>query len=398
MGYAIGEAVPWPVPPDWANGVRENLAWLTEILAARNGEAQKRELRQAPRRDFSFDVIADEQSRRVADALLFDQGGKVWTLPVWHDIQLLTVPAGLGDDTIACRTDGFEFVASGRAMLWSEVNTFEVVRIDSVEADALTLLDPLARDWPAGSRLYPVLYARSLINSEESAWTDVSGARNISFTIDEPCDWPAILPATIYRGYPVLDHHSEEGKDPTASHDRVLQSVDAGTGPVTYFDYVDAPFRVASHRWLLGTRAEHAAFRSLLYGLRGRMAVLWVPTMSADLRLAADIASGSTALVVEWAGYTVFSREQSNRRDLRIELFGGTVLYRRINNSVESGDTETLTLDAAPGVAIAPGQVRLISFMTLSELAADSVEIDHITDADGITLSAVSFRAVKHEL
>lgn len=399
MSFAAGQPVPWPVPPDWRNGVRESLGWLTDYMRAINAEAQKRELRQAPRRGFSFQVLVDRDSRRVLDALLFDQGGKRWALPVWHDVQLLTTPAGAGSGTITCRTEGFEFVAGGRAMLWAGVNSFEIVTIAAIGAASLTLTGTLAAAWPAGmTRLYPIVDARNLEASEESAYNDEVGTRRVSFVVDEPCDWPAELPAGAYRGYRVLESRTDENDDPTNSYERQLQSVDDGIGLVSYFDYVDAPLPVASHQWLIGSRAEHAALRSLLYGLRGRMAVLWVPSMRPQLVLASSIASGSTALVVEWAGYALYGRQQSNRRDLRIELVDGTVLYRRITASLEGGATETLTLDSAPGVNIAPADVRLICFMVLSELASDAVELDHVTDADGITRCALQFRGVKHGL
>lgn len=398
MSYASGQAVPWPVPPDWRSGVSEPLGWLTDYMQAINGEVQKRQLRQAPRRGFSFDVIADGQGRRALDAMLFDQGGKVWALPIWHDIQLLATAAVSGADTIACRTDGFEFVAGGQAMLWAGLNSFELVTLDSIASGTLTLDGTLASGWPAGTRLYPVVNARNLEASEEQAWHDQAGTRRVTFVVDGPCDWPAVLPSATYRSYPVLEHRTDEKEDPTSSYGRQIDSVDDGIGLVSYFDYVDAPFPVASHQWLLGNRSEHAAFRSLLYGLAGRAATLWVPAMRSQLVLASTLASASTAMVVEWAGYTLFGRQQSNRRDIRIELRDGTVLYRRITDSSEGSGVETLTLDSAPGIDIAPGAVQLICFMALSELASDTAELEHITDADGITRCTLQFKGVKHAL
>jgi hypothetical protein len=313
-------------------------------------------------------------------------------------VQRLASSVTLGATSIPCRTDGFEFVAGGRAILWRSVNSFEVVDIDSVDADALQLTAPLVQSWAAATLLYPVRDARILADSEESAWNDTTGSRRVTFTIDEPCDWPAVLPATTYRSYPVLEHRSDENDDPTAAYHRELEDVDADTGPVTYVDYVDAPIRVASHRWLLQGRAAHGDFRSLLYGLRGRVGVLWLPSMSADLVLVAPMTSGAVTMTVEWCGYTLYGRQQSNRRDIRIELRDGTVLYRRITGSVEDTGTEVLTIASAPGRAIAPSQVRLISFMTLSELTSDAVEINHVTDADGITKAALAFQGLKHAL
>src|SRR5690606_14380140 len=99
-------------------------------------------------------------------------------------------------------------------------------------------------------------------------------------------------------------------------------------------------------------RTEQAALRSLLYWLAGRYSALWVPSGMADLKLAADVGASDTTLSVQWCGYTVFGRQQANRRDIRIELVGGTVFYRRITDSAESGDSETLTIDSALGTAV----------------------------------------------
>lgn len=398
MSYATGQPVPWPVPPDWSAGVRERLAWLTEMLPARNGVTQKREMRLAPRRDFTFKVVADAQARRVADALLFERGAQLWALPIWHDVQLLGTALTAGGDTIACDTAGFDFTVGGSALLWRSVNDFELVTIATIGASSLTLAGTLASSWPRGTRLYPTRKARSIDASEEGAWNDDAGERRITFAIDEPCDWTATLPAATYRAYPVLEHRSDEGADPEASHRREIERVDVGTGSVHYYDFPGESFRRMSHRWLLGSRAEHTEFRELLYGLRGRMAVLWVPSMTADLVLASTLGAASTALSVEWAGYTLYGAQASNRRDLRIELRDGTVYYRRITAAAEAGATETLTLDSALGAEVTPQQVRLISFMTLCEGASDAVEIDHVTDAEGITRASLAFQAVKHGL
>jgi hypothetical protein len=398
MTYQAGQPVPWPVPPDWRNGVRESLAWLTEMLTARSGETQKGELRLAPRRVFGFDVIADGQARRVAEALVLDRGAKVWALPIWHDVQLLASAIDEGAETVPCRTDGFEFEAGGTAMLWAGVNQFEVVSIAAVGAGALTLAGTVASSWPSGTRLYPIRNARILDRTEEAFYTDDAGGRRVTFAVDEPCDWPAALPAATYRGLPVLEHRTDESDNPTVGYARQLDSVDVGTGPVHVYDFPSTAARVASHRWVLANRAEHAAFRSLAYGLRGRMAELWVPSMTSDLVLASAAAPGARQITIEWAAYALYGRQQLNRRDLRIELLDGTVLYRRITASVEAGAVELLTLDAPHGVTLSPDTVRQINFMAVCQAASDTVELEHVTDADGVTRSAIAFEAVKRDV
>lgn len=286
MSFATGATPIWPVPPDWADGVRETLDWLTNHLPARNGKAQKRELRQAPRRVLEFSVINDEQGRRVADAILNDAGGKYWLLPMWHDVQLLVQPLASGSSSIACAPAGRDFRADGQALLWAAINDWAVLEVDDVVDGAVVLKAATTRTWPAGTRLY---------------------------------------------------------------------------------------------------------------GLRGRMQTLWVPTWNNDLKIANDISSTTIHITVEWAGYTSFGRMQANRRDIRIELLDGTVFYRRITASQEDGNAEVLTLDAALGVLVQRLRVRQISFLVLAEQSTDTAELLHDTDIEGLTRLTTSFIGVRND-
>lgn len=399
MSFAIGEAVPWTIPPDWGNPVRETLAWLTDYMSARNGARQKRRLRLAPRRSFEFTVASDSDQRRLIDALRFDQGARPWLLPIWPDGQLLTAQLGLAANTVACRTLGRDFVAGGQALLWRSINHWEVLSIQAVGLSSLTLAEPTQAIWPAGTRLYPLRSARLQSDvPKESRWNDDTSAVSVRMDIDEPCDMSPLAPAATYRGLPVLEWRSDEGSDPTNTYDRTIQTVDGKTGAIAYFDLPGMPFRLQSHNWLIYGRQQHADFRALLGWLSGRMGTLWVPSLSSDLLLASSAAAAATQLVMQWSGYTVFGRQQPNRRDLRIELKSGAVLYRRITASVENGSTETLTLDSAIGVAIAPANVRVISFMTVSEQAADSITIDHVTDADGMAQASSNWAGIRSDL
>jgi len=398
MAYAIGEAVPWPVPPDWGTAVRDTRAWLTDYINPRNGARQKRQLRLSPRRTVEFNVVATDANRRLVDALRFDQGARQWLLPIWPDLQYLSASLSLGSTSIPCATTGYDFADAGQALLWSAPNHWEVVQVATVESDHLALSAATLAIWPAGTRLYPLRLARVPDAAQESLWTDDASQIKVVMQVDEPCDWPAVAPATTYRGYPVLEWRGEESSGPNTKYDRAIQTVDGTTGAIVYIDLPAQPFRTQSHNWQLVYRAEYAAFLSLLYWLRGRMGTLWMPSFASDLLLAASVASDAISVSVEWAGYTVFGRQQSNRRDIRIELYSGAVLYRRITASIEAGNTETLTLDSALGVAVAPADVRCISFMTLSEQAADSISIDHVTDADGLAQAQTTWAGIRHDV
>jgi hypothetical protein len=391
---ATGERI-WPVPPDWSNGVREPIAFGTDVMSASaTAVSQHRSYRVDPRRTFSFETLANAQSRRVADMLLAGWG-RAWQLPIWPDVQRLAAPLSAGAVSVPCATAGFDFVAGGSALLYSGVNSWEVVTIDSVAADHLALVTATSGTFAQGARLYPMRRARVHGGAEERLYNDDLGRRSLAFDIDEACDWPTLSGGTAYLGHDVLDVRPDESDDPSASVSRLEQTVDYGAALPLVHDLPGVALRVQQSSWKLSGRARHTWFRSLLYTRCGRLVPIWVPSFASDLKPAAAIAGGSAVLSVEWAGYTLFGLGQPNRRDLRIELNDGTVLYRRVSAAVEAGGTETLTLNASLDAgSIAPERIRAVSFMALCTLASDETTIDHATDADGLATSTTGWQAV----
>lgn len=395
MGFADDTAKIWPVPPDWAKGVSETLAWGTDVMAASaSAVSQHRSWRATPRRAFSFEILAKGPDRQLADMLLAGYAG-VWQLPVWPDQQWLASPLSSGVTSVPCATAGFDFVDGGKALLFSTPRVWEVVEVDSVASDHLGLASATAGAFGRGSRLFPLRAARVRQGGELRGLNDDIGRAGLTFDIVEPCAWPLLEAPTQYLGYDVLDRWPDESDDPTSRYIRLEQSVDDDIGFPVVHDLAGVALRAQQSAWKLFGRAEHTWFRSMVYGRSGRLTPIWVPSVAADLQLASPIAANSAILPVSWCGYTQFGLGKPNRQDLRIVLNDGTAYYRRVNAAAEDGDAENLTLDSSlSGSDIDPGQVRAISFMALSTLASDEVEIEHDTDADGVATSTTGWQAV----
>ncbi|HZF98030.1 MAG TPA: hypothetical protein VEY92_07270 [Pseudoxanthomonas sp.] len=394
MAFTFTAEKIWPVTPDWSNGMQETLSWLTDYMqVSATAVSQHRGLRIGPRRSFTFELLASGKERRVADMLLAGHKSK-WLLPIWPDVQLVGALAAVAS-FIPCKTAGYDFVAGGKALLWTAVNTWEVVQLDTIDATGLFLTSPLINSWPAGARLYPLRRARVQDGAAEILRNDDVGRRSIAFDIAEPCNWPSLASPTTYLTHLVLDVRPDEGDDPSASYLRFAKTVDYDAGLPVVHDLPGVALRNQQSHWQLFGRADHTWFRSLLYTLGGRRTPIWVPSFASDLKPVAAVAGGSTSMSVEWAGYTLFGKSKHNRKDVLIELFNGMKLYRRITDAVEVGNTETLTLNASLDAAsIAPGNIRSISFMALSTLASDEIEIEHVTDAEGVAKSTTGWQAV----
>jgi hypothetical protein len=141
-------------------------------------------------------------------------------------------------------------------------------------------------------------------------------------------------------------------------------------------------------------RDANTLLRSVLYALAGRYTSIWLPTGIEDLKLSAAVGGADTTISVRKCGYTLFGMMKPGRRDIRIELYDGTIYYRRITGSAEAGDNETLTINAALGASVSIAAVKIISFMSLAEQSSDSINLQHETDADGVTTAALVFEGV----
>lgn len=375
---ALDVTIPaFPFPPDWSDLVRERLEFRTDAIPAMDGSEQTRKTRRTPRRRFEFALAADHDARRAMATLAWARGaGRVY-LPLWTEGVRLAATLPSGTDVVPIEVAGREFAEDSVAILLGPTHDHhQLVEVDTIGADYVSLVNVTDRDFPAGSYLHPVRRARFDAAFSTSAFNRSLTYGRQRFLIDEPNPFEAVAPATVYRGYPVLDTRPSYARDPETSLDRMAYRVDDDVSLVNEHDEVGIPLYRQVHDWNLEGRAALNAWRGMVYALNGKRNSLWVPTWLDDLRLASNMTSDTTAMVVAWTGYAARTPQATNRRDLRIQLASGAVLYRRVNASADNGNgTETLTLDAALGVAVTPDQVAQVSFMGLCRSDSDQFEI-----------------------
>lgn len=392
----------WSLPPDWTQPVIETLAWLTDVQVAVAGTVTRTPLRDAPRRSWEFTVLADRRERRWVEHALFDWTSRVWALPVFVDSTWCRVAVPAGATEIPVAAAGLDFAVGSLAMLWRDVATYELVEVAQIASDRVGLRAPTRRAWSIGTRLFPCRTARLTDAPELRRHTDRLMQTQLRFEATEPCDWPPGLPVTRYRGFPVLEHRSDETRDPSASFARRFDLLDGEVGRSHVDDLSGLAWTTQSHAWRLMGRTERSAHRSLLYGLQGRAEALWLPTWTDDLEVVETIGESAVTLTVAACGISRSLRQQAGRRHIRIELIDGSVFYRAIEASSEialaNGETgERLRMDTALGRFVTPERVRLACWMALVTLAGDTVELQHHADSEGLLDCAVTFSGIPAE-
>ncbi|EBV0925907.1 phage tail protein [Salmonella enterica subsp. enterica serovar Newport] len=388
--------VSWQVSPDWSEGMTEVLEWKTDVHRSQTGAEQRVARRLSPRRTFEFRVIAEGMARRRLEQQLFSYGSRTWALPVYPDVTLCTGPVSAGSFTVEADTSGRDFVPGRMALICAAdplSDDRESVEVSTVEAGRLTLSRAVNREWPAGSRVFPLRSARLTEPAKITRRTDGVITAQVRFLFTEHNDWPDAPGLTYYRGHPVLEPGSDWSDDLTAEYTRLTTTLDNDTGRPYYQDMAQRPFTVQSHAWLQAGRTEQSQLRTLLYYLRGRQRPVWVGSQATDL----VPVSGITGALLD-VMYSGFYEDgpAPGRQDLRIETVD-KVYYVRVTQVVMRDDhTERLALDTP--LDIAQGDIRKISWLSLCVLSSDSVSWEHKTDADGVASLTVTFQGVRDEL
>lgn len=386
-------------PIDWAANVRERLEWRTDTIdAAEDGSEQTRDNRPTPRRWFEVTTLNSGAARQRLGALAWRFGSSPWYLPLVTEGVELTSPAAAAAIEVDADVAGRDFAAGGVVMLKhpDRPEQYELAEVSTI-AGTLGLQEPLAGAWPAGTRVLPVRRARLDDAFSASGFSHEASVSRVRFRLEGPNPWPAGNTGVTYRGQPVLTERPVTVRDPTYDYARRAETFDDGIGPVTVVDPVAMPLHRQTHDFVAVDRGALGSLRSLIYGLHGRQKSIWVPSWQSDLTVVEALGSGAVGLRVRNIGYAQSLFGQINRRDLRIELVNGTVLYRRVTGaSVLSAAVEQLTLDDPVGVAIEPGSVLQVSFLALCRSDADLFEFNWFTgDAASLT---VAWRGRRHDV
>ena len=389
----------WSFAHNWQTGLRERLAWLTNVITSQSGVEQRRALRVGARRYFEVSGALEGEDRRLFDMAVFDWGSRFWSLPLYHDVQWVGPLSAEGVE-IFCETDNRELVVDGMALLQAgSARQYEVVTIREVHADRIVARQPLENDWPAGTKLYPLRTAQLVEPPEARRSHDDMIRFNAEFSLVEPYQDARTITLPTYRGWPVLERQPQESGDLTATFHRLTHSLDNQVGKPLLVDPPGRAFPVMEQLWWIFGLEEHSAFRGLLNFLNGRQKALWLPTWANDVTIVSAVTAGLDTVDIQHINYNRHGYLQAGRRDVRIALRDGRVFYARVVGAAQVDvNTERLQFESGLPAAFEPEDVYLVSWMVLSRCEQDEIEISHQTDVKGTANCSLVFRGVRDEL
>lgn len=379
----------WPFSPNWTDSVNETLEWLTDVMTSSTGAEQRRALRPYPRRYLAFDVALVGRERAYADNLLHTYSGGTWWVPQWHDVSVTSAPMSVGATSIP--------VADAESNNWNAVVIWvspfdcEVHEVGSVSPSSIGLEGSVVgKSYPAGTLVVPAIAGRltdepRFAKQSDTVWT--GEVRFLLFDSDQS-GYPNALPPT-YRSFAIMLSRPDESDRLNANFERMLLTVDNQVGHPVYLDTANRRFDLYRYQWVISGRQATRDFEAVLNQLCGRLRPIWMPTFNQDFEV---LFATTNTLTVQNNGFLATGGPRPGRQDILVQTLEASE-PRRIVSVAPAGANLTLTLDAPLASAYSADEVVSVSFMDLMRLNSDTLQLDHLTDTQGVLTCEATFRS-----
>lgn len=352
--------------------VTERLQWLTDIIKTRRGE-QRIAMRVAPRQEFDYRYTLDELEFSTLKIIAGGWSFRVWSLPVWIEAEYdKNITAGA--DQIMLDTATADYRAGGVALIYSDYRTFEVVEIDQVLSDRITLVRPVLASY-LGAAVMPVRFART--PDGVSVTRIGAGLQEVTarFAVDDNADLSAQAPSyPTYKGQPVVTDRSfilSSGLNERIH--RPILEVDNGQGPIsveTQQDYTDFAQTI---NYFAENKSELWALRTWLHSRYGRQKAFYIPSFNRDVQPLEPTTELQTSIKIEPILLDLYGQLP---KSIMIFFKDGETLFRDVVGTQTVNGTATITLDSAIGERELDA-FDMISFLSLVRLNADTITIRH---------------------
>jgi hypothetical protein len=371
-----------PIPeyqvfPFWPKvGCKERLKTMTNIIIAKDGSEQRISLRSEPRQIFEFSIYLDNRPyMALLDSMLFTWQKLYWMIPIWPEKTLLTNTLSAGANEVLFDTAYADYRDDTKAILWSSPTKFEVLEIDTVSADRLTLSEATTTTFTDPYFVMPLRLAQLVTPVTYAQENRMEGTRDFTFQVLDNTRLDGHIEDVTYNSIEVVTTPSLLGEGEKSQSDANLSTQDYGMGRFDFFS--DSTYNILSRSYQKRnlTKEECWNFRLWLHSFYGMQNVKWFPTFRDDLTLINPIGSSDTTFEIENIGLTVNVGLNNLRKYLAFVPVSGTPLYREITGLSElSNGNEQVTIDSSLGQTVAI--TDMICFLEKCRLASDEVEIE----------------------
>jgi len=383
------------LPHDWNQPIIERVAYLTDVLESNSAEEQRIRLRKYPRRQYEYSIWTatnpDPFNQGVLRAYYRNKMsyglGKTFVVPIWTDYQVLQQDILTpGTTTIPVITGNYDYFVGGFVGIMRDYINFDILPINNVNSTSLIVDAPgTSRPWRMGDTVVPI----RLAEVSEDLWK--GQARTDTFEIFAE-SWDVLVtdhlvgnrvvnnpPALIYQGYEVLYKRNEFSQDQNVEIYQTLRTLDNAVG----IPKQDNRYSIGRDRTSFGVlfkdRQEFAEFLGFFDRRVGKLNPFWLPTFNNDFQVLNTGGDTVNGIDVKFIGYSQYIKQHPNKRDIMFLPKGGNPIFRRIvdsDNDPDDDSVEKITLDNALGIPFNPDTFELVCYVRWVRLDNDVLEIN----------------------
>jgi hypothetical protein len=399
--YNSDERLSYPVflaPPDYSTSIIERLEWNTDVMSSESGAEQRRRLRHFPRRSIEAAFLAHGDRRGYIDAYINGVGSSNGLVPLWWDRSTVTSKSVAGSIDLFADISLRDFNPNDVVIIRhsDQLFDYELNIVASIAGEHIVLAYGLQKDVLRGSSVTPVRVARLLDMPTGSNITDHVRQYSIRFSTVEAAAVDEVwnLPVYSRTNLCILTRVPNFKEAMSLGFERMNFGWDNEIGNIYNRDPGAQAFTNLQMSFHVYGREDMLKFKQTLYKLAGRWREIHIPSQQDDIVLSRNIDSAAGALIAHRFGYQQYAVANQNvRRDILIETFDGQLYPNTIISARVVGDEEWLTLsETVP--AIPKEMVRRISYMSRARLDIDTIEINRLTDSDGVSQIPLTFRTM----
>jgi len=354
--------------------LKETLAFLTDVLASRDGSEQRMSVRPIPRQGFRFSVMMESEKQQARlDAMLFLWQKRSFAIPLWPELVLHTGTITADDMSITVDTTNADFRDDSLAVIWKSEDSCEAVQVETVAEGSLTLANPVQNTYTGRKLVMPLRSCQMDAPSKRKGHSTGLAVSDFSFAVKDNILLTGFVPAVTYKGLPVITEATAIDPKQSKSSDSDSSLQDYESGDFDFFSDSDFNINIQSHLFYKDTKAACWDFRKFIHSLLGQQGTSYVPTHKEDMVLAEGFGASDTSFNIENIGLADNMGVNDLRTDIAFIFPDGTQLYREVTGIVKSGDAEIVSIDSDLDIAVEPGDC-VISWLDKVRLAGDEVE------------------------
>lgn len=394
----------WEFAPNWDEGMDVTLEFRTEVQTSHSGKEQRIAARQTARKTVEYQSVVRQHVFRSLLGFMDSNQNRLTMVPEFTRGAHLAVAAASGSDTIEIE-ESVDWLVVGQTITLYEGDIagyrYDLRKIIGVVGNVAELSASIDGNWPAGSKVYPVVSGYLANSIALPMLTNNTARLSISLQVS-PGSEPEIdygVPEFTFDGRELFLKRPDWSSTPTVTFESVRNEVDYGFGRIAHFFPVDFNSRLSKATYLGRDREDAEAFIRFFQRHMGQQGEFFMPTYTEDMIVKGNFDSSGSTLRVEGPYIARDMTDLSVFKHVILFFHDGTHIIRRVETVGLIDDAEGLdsglVLSQPWGITFDETDVSLACWLPLWRFASDSLVISWLTDE--VAQFAVNLKALQYE-